>query len=293
LLAASRWSGVTKEIRAHGAYTNIVENTFSVHEHAIVDLIIQHKVERAFLTGHSLGGGIANVAHLVVRGQLALAQTDDLGKNSAWAKLYAAKNGAWLGDKITWLSCTFASPQTIVRKYLYDHENKPPCLVADLDASSYNIVYGCDAVPRVLGMLKYLGGILEIVVPEIPNDELEKKVEDRPFFERLFLFPGLKVVDLFLKKKLDGAGVTAVEFLKKNGMSEVAGQFTHTGNIVYLAPEATLYVNLLGKDDIHKVLDVGGEDFKTLLGEQKDYLKSLAYAHGHSYKPFVFRDVAK
>ena len=115
MLAASRWSGVTKEIRAHGAYTNIVENTFSVHEHAIVDLIIQHKVERAFLTGHSLGGGIANVAHLVVRGQLALAQTDDLGKNSAWAKLYAAKNGAWLGDQITWLSCTFASPQTIVR----------------------------------------------------------------------------------------------------------------------------------------------------------------------------------
>ena len=88
LLAATRWSSETNDILAHGAYTNLVENTFSLHEDAIVDLIEKHKVERAFLTGHSLGGGLANVAHLVVRGQLKKA-------GSPWAKL----NG-----KVAWLS---------------------------------------------------------------------------------------------------------------------------------------------------------------------------------------------
>ena len=69
-LAATRWSGETKDVRAHGGYVNLVENTFSLHEDEIVGLIEKHKVERAFFTGHSLGGGLANVAHLVVRGQL-------------------------------------------------------------------------------------------------------------------------------------------------------------------------------------------------------------------------------
>ena len=70
-------------------------------------LIETHKVERAFFIGHSLGGGIANVAHLVVRGQLKKA-------GSPWAKL---------DGKVTWLACTFAALQTIVR--LYPSMEKP------------------------------------------------------------------------------------------------------------------------------------------------------------------------
>ena len=73
----------------------------SLHEDAIVGLIEKHKVERAFFTGHSLGGGMANVAHLIVRGQLKKA-------GSPWAKL---------DGKVTWLACTFAALQTVVRLY--------------------------------------------------------------------------------------------------------------------------------------------------------------------------------
>ena len=76
-----------------------MENTFSLHEDAIVDLIEKYEVERAFITGHSLAGGMANVAHLIVRGQLKK-------EHSPWAKL---------DGKVTWLACTFAAPQTIVR----------------------------------------------------------------------------------------------------------------------------------------------------------------------------------
>ena len=133
MLAASRWSGETKDIRAHGAIVNLVEHTFSLNEDAIVGLIETHKVERAFFTGHSLGGGIANVADLCVRGQLKKA-------GSPWAEL---------DGKVTWLAYTFASPQTIVRKYEPD---PPPRLMADLDDSSYNVVCGILACSRTLAL---------------------------------------------------------------------------------------------------------------------------------------------
>jgi hypothetical protein len=140
---ASRWSDETEDIRAHGAIVNLVEHAFSLHEDAIVQLIEKHKVERAFFTGHSLGGGLANVAHLIVRGQLKKA-------GSPWAKL---------DGKVTWLACTFAALQTIVR--VYKSPEDKPSLIGDMDESSYNIVYGCDVVPRLPGMLTFIS--------EIPN----------------------------------------------------------------------------------------------------------------------------
>jgi len=275
---SSRWSGVTKEINAHGAYTNLVEDTFSRHEDDILALFTEFpKMERAFLTGHSLGGGIANVAHLVVRGQLALAQAGLLGPTSPWAKL---------GDKvIKWSACTFASPQTIVRKYETDNKPEPP-LMAELDASSYNLVYECDMFPRVLGMLKYLGAFLEIVAPTVADIKLNGFVDHLNWAAKAYLFPGIAIVKP--KDKFEELGVDAVEIMKHKGLSEVMAQFTHTGTVVYLAPKANNYVYLLGKTDIHDVLDVDGKKFKTLLGDPKDYAKSLGEAHGHSYDKFVF-----
>ena len=178
-LAASRWSGVTDKVCAHGAYVNLVEDTFARYEVDIVDLIQDHKVKRVFHTGHSLGGGIANIAHLVVRGQLKKA-------GSPWAKLV---------DQVTWLACTFASPQTIVRKYdpetMSDEATKT--LVFELDTSSYNFVYGCDAVPRILGMLKYLGGLLETVVPKIADDGLNNVVNGLSWVKKLVTHGILRV----------------------------------------------------------------------------------------------------
>ena len=252
-LAASRWSGVTDKVCAHGAYVNLVEDTFARHEVDIVDLIQHHKVKRVFLTGHSLGGGIANIAHLVVRGQLKKA-------GSPWAKLV---------DQVTWLACTFASPQTIVRKYdpetMSDEATKT--LVSELDTSSYNFVYGCDAVPRILGMLKYLGGLLETVVPKIADDGLNNVVNGLSWVKKLVTHGILRVANA--EQRIDDAGQAAVKLLKSNGLSEVVAQFTHIGMVVYQAPEAKEYQYLVGKADIDEVLDVNGEKFTELLGDPK------------------------
>ena len=189
-MAATRWSHETEHIHAHGAYVSLVENTFSRHEDAIVDLIEKYNVTRSFITGHSLGGGLANVAHLVVRGQLKKAV-------SPWAKLYG---------KVDWLCLSFAAPQTIVR--LYEPE-AAPILIRDLDNSSFNIVYGCDIVPRP-GMLAYVGNLLEIVVPNILEEEYSLILNKYPFLRALLSLRKLASL-------LDNDSEAVIKFLKDKG----------------------------------------------------------------------------
>ena len=289
-------AGETKYIRAHGAIVNLVENTFSLHERAIVDMVLKPRekykpVERAFITGHSLGGGIANVAHLVVRGQLALAQAGLLGPTSPWAKL---------GDKvIKWSACTFASPQTIVRKYETDNKPEPP-LMAELDESSYNVVYGCDLVSRAPGMLNFIGDCMEVVAPKIA-EELVKGDPKGPFGKLegeakwLALKTFLDKVHPLGIKSVDGAAVDAVKFAKNNGVTEVIGQFTHVGTVVYLAAKGieppkhpVEYMHLKGEADIQKVLNVEGNDFLNLWGDPTKYMESAQKAHNEAFHRLIF-----
>jgi len=255
---STRWSSETKDIRAHGAYVNLVENTFSLHEDAIVDLIEKYEVERAFITGHSLAGGMANVAHLIVRGQLKK-------EHSPWAKL---------DGKVTWLACTFAAPQTIVRKY-EENNIPPPSLINDLDGSSFNIVYGCDIVPRP-GMLGYVGNFMEIVVPNIVDEDVLGNI---PYLGGL-----LKYVPL------GKMGVGAVKLMKKDGSAYVLSQLTHVGKVAYQRSEDKEYMYLAPEAKIREVLDVKDKTAFLELWEPdssipgrvpKDYMQSLADAHGH------------
>jgi len=247
---SSRWSSETKEINAHGAFVNLVENTFSRHEDAMVDLITKHNVKRVCFTGHSLGGGVANVAHLVARAQLKK-------PGSPWYNL---------DPKITWLACTFASPSTIVR--LYEPE-KPPPLIVELDASSFNLVYGCDIVPRP-GMLAYVGNFLEIVVPQIIKDD-----KDIP-----------KFIQAFVKlKKLEKVAGGAVKKLKTSGTAYVMNSLTHLGTVVYQKSEDEEYMYLAPEAKIREVLDVDDKpEFEKLWGDPKHYLESFGDAHLHIAK---------
>ena len=278
-----------------------------------MSLIEKHNVGRAFITGHSLGGGLANVAHLVVRGQLALAQAGLLGKGSPWARPGL--------DNITWLSCTFAAPETIVRKYEMkrnpsDPDNPPPPLIVALDNSSYNIVYGCDPVPRD-GMLSYVGNLLQIVVPEIQKYVTSCKVNKD---QREFRFL-LKLVALKPPTETSGGKVpswcpkekkknqTLVEFLKTNGIAYVLNYLTHLGTVVYQKSECGIwdtkcthavedkkYKYLAGEANIRNKLNVKDEDtFKELWGaptHPAGWVARLVQAHNH-YRNFCSGCVKK
>ena len=238
----------------------MVENTFSLHEDAMVDLITKHNVKRVCFTGHSLGGGVANVAHLVVRAQLKK-------PGSPWHKL---------DGEVDCLGCTFASPPTIVRLY-EEKKLPPPPLIVDLDASSSNLVYGCDIVPRP-GMLAYVGNLLEIVVPQITDEDLPKL----PFFKNW-----VRLV------KLETVAGGAVKKLKTSGTAYVANSLTHVGTVVYQKSEHPgifnekdkKYMYLKTEANIREVLDVKDKgEFRKLLGDKDEYGKSLKAAHLHLAK---------
>ena len=272
LLAAARWSGGTKAsrknpVRARGAYANIVEDTFCQYEDEIVDLIMTHKVKRVFFTGHSLGGGLANIAHLVVRGQLALGKANLLGSGSPWNKLDS-------DHQVDWLACTFAAPATIIR---------PPeatQLITDLDDSSYNIVDGCDAVPRGL-MLTYLGDLLKnVVLPDNGPKTEDEILNTLPLFGTLLNTIGEnKINDDDVPTRDDNVTKT----LKSSGLTTVMSQFTHTGTVVYKPPfSPNMY--LKGRNDIYGTLDQAwGWNTKT----RTDNLGLLDLAHAY-YEKFEF-----
>jgi hypothetical protein len=232
-----------------------------------VHLIKKHNVERAFFTGHSLGGGIAHVAHLVVRAQLKKT-------GSPWAELDGTVN---------WLACTFAAPPTIVRKY--DPSLTPP-LILDLDAFAYNIVYGCDPVPRP-GMLAYIGNFLEIVVRKIRED-IEGIVKKHPKLGFLKLLRLLVLPNLLE----DGA----VKNLKETGIAGIVNNLTHVGTVVYQkseygSGEDKKYMYLTPEAKIRSVLDVKDKkEFRELWGIKafgkttQPLVHTLLEAHLHVYK---------
>ena len=248
--------------RAHGMYANFVENTFCQYENQIVDLITKHSVKRVFFTGHSLGGGLANVAHLAVRGQLALGQADLLGSGSPWTNPKLAE------DQVEWLACTFAAPATMVRP----PAGTPQALIKVLDGSSYNIVYGCDAVPRGLGMLTYLDDLLKSVVLPLIGQKTKDEV--------------LNTLPFFLLNTAGKNGVDPVKLLKSSGTTTVMRQFTHIGTVVYKKSESqdVPYKYVKG-DDINETLDQAWAWQTTKLGARG--LEELGPAHAY-YEKFEF-----
>ena len=279
LLAAARWSGGTEPdiTRAHGMYANFVENTFCQYENQIVDLITKHSVKRVFFTGHSLGGGLANVAHLAVRGQLALGQADLLGSGSPWTNPKLAE------DQVEWLACTFAAPATMVRP----PAGTPQALIKVLDGSSYNIVYGCDAVPRGLGMLTYLDGLLKTVLPEVPKalktlKALKGLKTENEVLNVLPLF-GILLNTIGKNDDDDDDGVTElVKTLKNSGVTTVMRQFTHTGTVVYKKGRLFSYKYLKG-NDIDGTLDQPWTWLDVPLADLEDLNSAHAY-----YEKFEF-----
>ena len=51
-----RWMNVAKVVKVHGGYLSMVENSLSVHEGRLLEIIEKNKITEILLTGHSLGG---------------------------------------------------------------------------------------------------------------------------------------------------------------------------------------------------------------------------------------------
>ena len=65
-----RWKNVAKTVKVHGSYLSLVEDCLIEHEDFILKEIKTRGITELIFTGHSLGGGVAQVAHLWFEGSM-------------------------------------------------------------------------------------------------------------------------------------------------------------------------------------------------------------------------------
>jgi hypothetical protein len=151
-VASSRWSSITQNVRAHSAYSALVESDLALYEDAIIAAVKNNKkIKQIILTGHSLAGGMAHVAHLFIEAQLS--QPDN-----AWSHLQG---------KLTCRTVAFSAPMTTLNLDAEHSDTATNDFLKRVAAHSCNIIYNCDAVPHAVGDVVYLDHVIERAFSEI------------------------------------------------------------------------------------------------------------------------------
>jgi hypothetical protein len=151
-VASSRWSSITQNVRAHSAYSALVESDLALYEDAIIAAVKKNKkIKQIILTGHSLAGGMAHVAHLFIEAQLS--QPDN-----AWSHLQG---------KLTCRTVAFSAPMTTLNLDAEHSDTVTSDFLKRVAAHSCNIIYKCDAVPHAVGDVVYLDHVIERAFSEI------------------------------------------------------------------------------------------------------------------------------
>lgn len=136
-VSSPRWSGMAEALKAHCAYCSLVENDLALHQKEIVKDITDGKIKELILTGHSLAGGMAQVAHALILG--AMSEDPD------WQKVK---------DQVKVRTVAFSAPMTYV--VLDESNDKVKNFLKTISEHSCNIVYSCDPVPHAPGDVKFL-----------------------------------------------------------------------------------------------------------------------------------------
>jgi hypothetical protein len=209
-VTSSRWNQVSAQVRAHGAYASLIESDLATHEVWIVDQVQKRSIKTLLLTGHSLAGGLAQVAQLVIEGQL---QTP----GSLWFPLQNA---------LEVRSVAFAAPMTIhlAGSQIKKIDTKTRNFLKRIASRSCNMVYGPDIVPHGSGDLEYVLKVVEKLIPEV--------VSSLPYSWALKM--------LGLESKISRTFTSMISKENVKGLAEVMMQYHHLGTVVYYpAPSAS------------------------------------------------------
>jgi hypothetical protein len=200
-VASSKWLHTAKSVRAQGGFCALVESDLSIHQDTIIELIKSRGIKQLLLTGHSLAGGVAQVAHLFLEG----ARSDD---GSVWSTLRNLKVR----------SIAFSAPMTTVN---IDRKNdaKSVQFLNKVGAEMCNIIYESDPVPRGYANLTFINKLVENALPQV--------IKGLPIpraFKWALKFAGVpgKVGD-FVENKI----------ASQSELFKVAEAYRHIGKIVY------------------------------------------------------------
>jgi Lipase (class 3) len=203
-VTSSRWCQVTSNaVQAHSSYTSFVESDLALHEAYLLEQIRARNIDTVLLTGHSLAGGMAQVAHLVLEGQL---QT----KGSLWHPLQTS---------LTIRSVAFAAPMTTLVNASESSpvDDRTRAFLTKIALHSCNLVYGPDVIPHGAGDITYSIDIAAALVPEA-----------------ISVMPYNWVMRMFgIERKMNDA---IGKILSKDSVMALAKalvQFQHVGTVVY------------------------------------------------------------
>jgi Lipase (class 3) len=202
-VTSSRWRQVSSNVLAHSAYTSFVESDLASHEGFIIQEIRSRKIDTVLLTGHSLAGGMAQVAHLAIEGQLHT-------QGSLWHPLQ---------ESLTVRSVAIAAPMTTLVSASSDSpiDDKTLALLTRIATHSCNLVYGPDVVPHGAADITYINDVADVLSSEA--------IASLPYNWAMRMFG------------LDHKAKEAVEdFLDRGSvraLAKVLVQYQHLGTVVY------------------------------------------------------------
>mmetsp|Transcript_19681 Transcript_19681/g.29204 ORF Transcript_19681/g.29204 Transcript_19681/m.29204 type:complete len:516 (+) Transcript_19681:106-1653(+) len=214
-VCSGRWANISTGIRVHSGFYSIVENDMATNEPAIFDAMKTHCITELILTGHSLGGGLAQVAQVAIEAEL-------LNDNSPW-KQYNDET------PLKTKTVAFSAPMSILA--IDDPaDTKGHAFLKTIDKNSCTIVYSNDVVPRAPG---YLGFVDSLVYDFLPKsvDLIKEKTN--------FLLGSVVSVFRLGKKLSEG-----YENLKESQQSllKIFLLFRHYGKIIHYDNDAAMPV---------------------------------------------------
>lgn len=200
--ASFAWKKHAKYIKVQSAMAAIVIDDFLENGDEIIKLAKQHEVTEIITTGHSLGGALAQIGHLTLRGLI-----ED--KSSEWNEL----------DGISIKSVGISAPMSIVLTKKPNRETEK--FIDDLKDNSSNVVYKNDPIPRGYGFLSFI----------------EEGIDDLSEDSSNAMLGGLFSKLLRVDKKVDDMIAKVKDGEKTKGLLKVFSRYIHLGNLIYYADE--------------------------------------------------------
>ena len=259
-ITSARWSNVSKEIKVHGGFASIIENDLECLDSLIVKKMEESKITELIVTGHSLGGALAQVAHLCIQAALH-------DESSIWSQ-YKKKEAAFSVRAVA-----FSAPMSI-STIASSISAETKTFLDEIAARSCNIIYHLDVVPRLLSELDFINNALQNIIDGIDDKKVLSKLPFSSIISRFFNLSEL-AADKFEDLKESENIKPTIAVLKT---------FNHYGNIIYYQNDAAKPV--VYRDYNHDEASCD-KKFSNLKWEPQDIKKNIIGNLGHDHNQTV------
>jgi len=215
MASSKAWQHTAPFVRAQGGMLALVENYMSLYEKEIQEEIAKRGIENVVLTGHSLGGGIAQVAHLYLQGECEKEHSD-------WQAV-ASKSSLKIH------TVAFAAPMTTVN--LKRDDGASARFIDQVGQSMCCFVYEMNAVPQEYDSVHFVNEVLKSAIPEVVLDSF------KVFKLSNLLFHPFQHQIERAKRRIEDKMVSVIE-----GNKELIGVmvlYRHIGKVIYYKNDET------------------------------------------------------